>query len=132
MDPRVTWYQPEQLGRATDLWTQIFDSATEELQNFHVGIDSMSKGGTGSPSPTSRSGAGNRTAQDYIPLNGDTAALARKKGTNGFIFGDRQDTINRKRKENLASTYDWNHSGKLRNGGTPWRLGGQRYTGIVG
>lgn len=134
MDPRVTWYQPEQLGRATDLWTQIFDSATltEELQNFHVG-DSMSKGGTGSPSPNSRSGVGTRTAPDYIPLNGDNAAHARKKkGANGFIFGDRQDTINRKRKDNLASTYDWNHSGKLRNGGTPWRMPSQRYCGIVG
>ncbi|XP_054748592.1 terminal nucleotidyltransferase 4A-like [Lytechinus pictus] len=134
MDPRVSWYQPEQLGRATDLWTQIFDSATltEELQNFHVG-DSMSKGGTGSPSPNSRSGAGTRTAPDYIPLNGDNTSHSRKKkGANGFIFGDRQETINRKRKDNLASTYDWNHSGKLRNGGTPWRMPSQRYCGIIG
>lgn len=132
MDPRVTWYQPEQLGKATDLWTQIFDSASEELQNFHVG-DSMSKGGTGSPSPTSRSSAGNRTALDYIPLNGDnTTHTRKKKGANGFIFGDRQETINRKRKDNLASTYDWNHSGKLRYGGTPWRAPGQRYSGILG
>ncbi|XP_033626501.1 terminal nucleotidyltransferase 4A-like [Asterias rubens] len=125
MDPRSTWYQPEQLGPATELWTRIFNSATQNFRDLQMG-DSKAGDRNGLNEYESR----NRTlpprdSQDFIPLHGDSGTdLATKRSAiNGYQNGERTSSnniFNKRRKDNLASTYDWNSSGKLRDGGTPW------------
>ena len=131
MDLRTTWFQPEQLGPATTLWTQIFDSATQRLQNLQM-ADSNSSGG-------GQTHGGLSKAQDFIPINGDSIEVHHKRtATNGYAkYGERTSNHYKRRKDNLASTYDWNHSGKVRDGGTPWRtqLTGQEHSyakGVIG
>ena len=125
MDPKSTWYQPEQLGPATELWTRIFNSATQNLRDLQMG-DSKSSDGNG---PLHEYESRTRTlpprdSQDFIPLYGDSGAdLATKRSAiNGYQNGESSSNnfFNKRRKDNLASTYDWNNSGKLREGGTPW------------
>lgn len=114
MDRRIGWYQPEQLGPATELWTKIINEARNGSRQTHLSENMSAKPNV------------NRN-QDYIPLSPDYPP-------NGNIFDDKSvNTGYTKRKDNIASTYDWNSSGKLRNGGTPWRPEGTVYPeGVVG
>lgn len=120
MDLRTTWLQPEQLGPATTLWSEIFDSATDRLRNLQM-ADSNLNGGGRVTEPSNRVSVGK--AQDFIPIDGDSVEVHHKRtATNGYAkYGERTSNQYKRRKDNLASTYDWNHSGKVRDGGTPWR-----------
>ncbi|XP_022092070.1 non-canonical poly(A) RNA polymerase PAPD7-like [Acanthaster planci] len=130
MDPRSTWYQPEQLGPATELWTNIFNSATRSLRDLQMGDGkSANSDGNGLHDNDARTRTLTpRDTQDFIPLNGDTGVdLATKRSAvnHGFQNGERtnlssNNLFNKRRKDNLACTYDWNSSGKVRYGGTPW------------
>ncbi|KAJ8041865.1 Non-canonical poly(A) RNA polymerase PAPD5 [Holothuria leucospilota] len=115
MDRRLGWHQPEQLGRATHLWTEILNQARDGLRKLQMSEHNM----TSKPNV-------NRN-QDYIPLTTEYPP-------NGSIYEDKSvNATFTKRKDNLASTYDWNSSGKLKSGGTPWRIPGKVYSeGVVG
>ncbi|XP_038070014.1 terminal nucleotidyltransferase 4A-like [Patiria miniata] len=129
MDPRSTWYQPEQLGPATELWTNIFNSATRSLRDLQMG-DGKSANGDGNvhDNDARTRTLPSRDTQDFIPLHGDSGVdLATKRSAvnHGYHNGERTNVssnnlFNKRRKDNLASTYDWNSSGKVRDGGTPW------------
>ncbi|XP_043839595.1 terminal nucleotidyltransferase 4B isoform X2 [Dromiciops gliroides] len=69
MDPRIAWFQPEQLGPSNSLWMQIWET-TQGLRNLYFNhhchssatSSSSSSGSSSSGSGTSSSGSGSGTS----------------------------------------------------------------------
>ncbi|XP_019722325.1 terminal nucleotidyltransferase 4B isoform X1 [Hippocampus comes] len=153
MDPRISWFQPEQRGPANNLWMQIWET-TQGLGYLHVnnsfGILKASlnaasgavllAAGTG-PSEsimTSPTGDGEIMEQrDFLPLEtGNRNHRATPPSSRGPADGH----PNKRKRDNKASTFGFNSS--LLNGspgtegrdvyaGTPWKS--RNYSeGIVG
>ena len=117
MDPRIAWYQPEQLGLAHDLWTQIWET--------RLGIPESMNLNNANPNLEQK-------AQEFIPLD-FTNKLDHKQAPSNSEQNLHNQNNNRTRKrENRASTYGLNHSSTkhlLRdNGGlTPWKRPDKTY-----
>ncbi|XP_055221982.1 terminal nucleotidyltransferase 4B isoform X4 [Gorilla gorilla gorilla] len=64
MDPRIAWFQPEQLGPSNSLWMQIWET-TQGLRNLyfnhHCHSSGGASGGGGSSSSTATGGSGSST-----------------------------------------------------------------------
>ena len=125
MDPRIAWCPPEQLGKAHELWTRLWETqrstqlggsrTTMYLNNSNPNLD-------------------HRKAQEYIPLDFTNNFDQKRAPSN------RQLNINnqRRKRDNLASTYGLNHSSSVHllreNGGlTPWIPSSKSYLqGVFG
>ncbi|XP_076964400.1 terminal nucleotidyltransferase 4B-like [Callospermophilus lateralis] len=62
MDPRIAWFQPEQLGPSNSLWMQIWET-TQGLRNLYFNHHCHSSGGAsgGGGSSTATGGSGSST-----------------------------------------------------------------------
>ncbi|EAW82751.1 hCG2025495, partial [Homo sapiens] len=66
MDPRIAWFQPEQLGPSNSLWMQIWET-TQGLRNLyfnhhcHSSGGASGGGGSSSSSSTATGGSGSST-----------------------------------------------------------------------
>ena len=123
MDPRVGWFQPEQLGPARTLWDRIW-STQQGLDNMNINeMDTLPMNNT----------------PEYIPIHGDDLddndpAVNHNENTNNAYY----NRTKRKRHDaNRASTYGLNQNhrhliGKF--GGCPWRAHVSRNydRGVVG
>jgi hypothetical protein len=104
MDPRIAWYPPEQLGRAHDLWTRVW-----EMQQ---GVDNMHHS--------------DYRPQDFIPLDGIAYDHKRHVLHNSNKNAENiqhQTTAQKRKRENKASTYGLNQQKAYlgEDGGlTPW------------
>ncbi|XP_033118057.1 terminal nucleotidyltransferase 4B-like [Anneissia japonica] len=132
MDPRISWYQPEQLGPATSLWTEIFDSATQ-LHNLQINEMTAATAATTTGTDSNKTGPGSR-CQDFIPLQANIDSSSKRSVSNGHNLVDsRNNYISKRKRDNIACTYDWNHSENLVGGGTPWKNHGKLYAeGVIG
>lgn len=89
MDPRISWFQTEQLGKAQKQWTRIWET--------HCGLNMPFE-------------SVDHKNIDFIPI--DSTA------------GYQSELIRKRKRDNKASTFGFNHSScieNVRNGGlTPW------------
>ncbi|XP_077144338.1 terminal nucleotidyltransferase 4B isoform X1 [Ranitomeya variabilis] len=148
MDPRIAWFQPEQLGPSNSLWMQIWET-TQGLRNLyfsqHSPASSPAHSGNSSTSSSSSSGceatvyrgceatmyrdSGPAAAPalaeqgDFLPL--DTASISRPGG-----WRKGPEPSNKRKRDNKASTFGLNYSllhagppGGLHSG-TPWKSRG--------
>ncbi|XP_018113273.1 terminal nucleotidyltransferase 4B isoform X4 [Xenopus laevis] len=144
MDPRIAWFQPEQLGPSNSLWMQIWET-TQGLRNLyfnHTSPASPTHSGSSSSSSVSEANTMNRDSEavqnnqslgeqrDYIPLettNNNNQLLSQSPG----VLGKGHDHINRnkRKRDNKASTFGLNcllqgSAGSSVVGlfsGTPWK-----------
>ncbi|KAG9475197.1 hypothetical protein GDO78_003580 [Eleutherodactylus coqui] len=149
MDPRIAWFQPEQLGPSNSLWMQIWET-TQGLRNLYFSHSSpaSSPAHSGSSSSTSSSSSSGCEASmyrdssasspppagpeqgDYLPLetannNHNQQQPPASPGPGAW----RKDPANRnkRKRDNKASTFGLNYS--LLHGaspgsahcGTPWK-----------
>ncbi|XP_064610439.1 terminal nucleotidyltransferase 4B-like isoform X2 [Liolophura sinensis] len=112
MDPRISWYPPEQLGSAHDLWTRIWEA--------QLGVDALN---INSPNMEST-----KHGDNYLPLDISSASTFDQKQsyTNRNNCTMNQMNHYKRKRENRASTYGLNHSSYKHllgeNGGlTPWK-----------
>ncbi|XP_036390872.1 terminal nucleotidyltransferase 4B-like isoform X2 [Megalops cyprinoides] len=80
MDPRIAWFQPEQLGPANSQWMQIWET-TQGLGNLYFNSNYSTGSSTASQSPklNSNEGTGNVNAVKNGSLHGGTSE-ARNQG----------------------------------------------------
>ena len=123
MDPRIAWYPPEQCGKASLLWTKIWET--------QLGQENMDPA---SNSNTNRNPFTENRGSDFIPLD-ISNDFDHKQGINNHQRNNQHSILRereRHKKENRASTYGLNHSSvihKLENGGlTPWVPPGKTYS----
>lgn len=122
MDPCIGWYQPEQQGPARDLWARIIWVA-QQVDNMNV---------------NDRHSEANNATPDYISLNGESikSNSTNTSSTNANTTNNRYYNPTKRKRENLASTYDFNENQKYligQYGGCPWRRRQGKYdTAIVG
>lgn len=107
MDPRIAWYPPEQLGRAHDLWTRVWETQ-QGVDNMHLNSDYIKP-------------------QDFIPLDGinafDQKRQVLQNSNKNADNIQNQTTAQKRKRENKASTYGLNQQKAYlgENGGlTPW------------
>ncbi|KAM4722219.1 terminal nucleotidyltransferase 4B [Rhinophrynus dorsalis] len=130
MDPRIAWFQPEQLGPSNSLWMQIWET-TQGLRNLyfnhnspaspaHSGSSSSSSGceatmfresgpTQASPVLASQSLAEQR---DFLPLettNNNNNQL-RSQSPGGWRKGHDYINRNKRKRDNKASTFGLNYS----------------------
>ncbi|XP_055504381.1 LOW QUALITY PROTEIN: terminal nucleotidyltransferase 4B [Leucoraja erinacea] len=140
MDPRIAWFQPEQLGPANVLWMQIWET-TQGLRNLFfnnnncvaaaaAATDTMlrERGGQGQGQ-----GAGDFGPQgDFLPL--EAGADNCPAAPAGWRKGQAEHSNRNKRKrDNKASTFGLNYS-LVSSGpysGTPWKNRNYR-EGVLG
>ncbi|XP_014236265.1 non-canonical poly(A) RNA polymerase PAPD5-like isoform X1 [Trichogramma pretiosum] len=140
MDPKIGWYQPEQLGPAKDLWLNIWETG-KELDNLNIrpqpnninNNNSADASSTTSPvqnhqthqpansNPTMMRNASSSTTltsqQDYIPLDNVNKYPNNSSDSNGRLSHPGQTTSNyynpsKRKRENRASTYAMNDNYK--------------------
>ena len=113
MDPKIGWFQPEQEGPAKDLWTRIF-SLSQQVDCININEVNMNGDAKGSE------------------INGDTP----RNSVEESPFNDKFYNRTKRKRENLASTFDLNQSKKFlvgKFGGYPWKRVIGRYDyGVVG
>ncbi|XP_015224082.2 terminal nucleotidyltransferase 4B isoform X1 [Lepisosteus oculatus] len=157
MDPRIAWFQPEQLGPANSLWMQIWET-TQGLSNLYFNNNyssGSSSGGTadassaksGAPSEGRSPGMSNARPEgeigqqrDFLPLEtnnnrpagrGGGAGGGGGGGAGGWRGGS--DLRNKRKRDNKASTFGFNSSlllpGSGGNGVAGGGGGGGGYTG---
>ncbi|KAM8947783.1 terminal nucleotidyltransferase 4B isoform 2-T2 [Pelodytes ibericus] len=151
MDPRIAWFQPEQLGPSNSLWMQIWET-TQGLRNLYFNQNS--------PSSPAHSGSSNSSSGceatmyrdsgpaqassitaiqslgqqgDFLPLettnNNNNQLLSQSPG--GWRKGNDPINRNKRKRDNKASTFGLNYSqlqgpvGSNVSGGsyngTPWK-----------
>lgn len=121
MDPRISWFQSEQLGKAHSQWVRLV-----ETSKLHLDIRNMPNNNTNVDSK----------AVDFIPFN-DVDNLEKRQGVNANEQSNNNLQLRKRKRENKASTYGLNHSsctGYIENDNlTPWKDTGKRYhPGIIG
>ncbi|XP_043937917.1 terminal nucleotidyltransferase 4B [Protopterus annectens] len=137
MDPRIGWFQPEQLGPSTILWLQIWET-TQGLRhlyfNNNCNINTRSSnavtdfgGMTEGMDQESSGGPGHLEVQgDFLSLETDNNHLG-DCSLKGLDTGSK----NKRRWSNRASTYGWNFKNPRGVGGMPWKT--RSYSkGVVG
>ena len=121
MDPRISWFQPEQLGKAHNQWVRLV-----ETSKLHLDIRNMPNNNTNVDSK----------AVDFIPFD-DVDNLEKRQGVNANEQSNNNLQLRKRKRDNKASTYGLNHSsctGYIENDYlTPWKDTGKRYhPGIIG
>ncbi|XP_017948967.1 terminal nucleotidyltransferase 4B isoform X2 [Xenopus tropicalis] len=145
MDPRIAWFQPEQLGPSNSLWMQIWET-TQGLRNLYFNHNSpaspthSASSSSSSICETNTMYRDSGTAQnnqslgeqrDYIPIettnNNNNQLLSQSPGA----WGKGHDHINRnkRKRDNKASTFGLNCLLQCSAGssvvglynGTPWK-----------
>ncbi|XP_040184650.1 terminal nucleotidyltransferase 4B isoform X2 [Rana temporaria] len=142
MDPRIAWFQPEQLGPSNSLWMQIWET-TQGLRNLYFNHNSpASPAHSGSSSASSSASEANMyrdsaaqastmPATTVLSEQGDFLPLETSNNNNqnqsppGGWRNDHTNSNKRKR-DNKASTFGLNYS--LLNS-TPGNTTGGAYTG---
>ncbi|XP_063294567.1 terminal nucleotidyltransferase 4B isoform X1 [Pelobates fuscus] len=148
MDPRIAWFQPEQLGPSNSLWMQIWET-TQGLRNLYFNQNSPASPAHSGSSSNSSSGCeatmyrDNGPAQafsitatqplgeqgDFLPLettnNNNNQLLSHSPG--GWRKGQDHNRNKRKR-DNKASTFGLNYS--LLQGPAGSNVAGGSYNGI--
>ncbi|KAG8437752.1 hypothetical protein GDO86_008454 [Hymenochirus boettgeri] len=146
MDPRIAWFQPEQLGPSNSLWMQIWET-TQGLRNLYFNHNSpASPTHSGSSNSSSVSEASNMfrdsgAAPNTQPLGeqGDFLPLETTNNNNNQLLshnpvawskGHDYNNRNKRKRDNKASTFGLNYS-LLQNSdrsnvavsynGTPWK-----------
>ncbi|KAM3919185.1 terminal nucleotidyltransferase 4B isoform 1-T1 [Leptodactylus fuscus] len=138
MDPRIAWFQPEQLGPSNSLWMQIWET-TQGLRNLYFNHNSpaSSPAHSGSSSSTTSSSgceatmyrdSGPAQASSPIPATpplaeqGDFLPLETSNNNNnhqqqlvsqspgGWRKGPDHSNRNKRKRDNKASTYGLNYS----------------------
>ena len=113
MDPRIAWVPPEQLGKAHDQWTRHW----EIVRNMHLNNNSPNV---------------DQKPVEFIPLN-YTNRLDQKQGPSNCQNNYHNQLLQKRKRDNKASTYGLNHSSNVRllreDGGlTPWIPRGKIYS----
>ncbi|GCB68436.1 terminal nucleotidyltransferase 4B [Scyliorhinus torazame] len=155
MDPRVAWFQPEQLGPANILWMQIWET-TQGLRNLffnnncaaaatttttaaaatNVGSERMSR------ERSSQGGGDFGRQKDFLPLepSANDSNFPAGPGEGGCRKSSPDDSNtnsgsgNKRKRDNKASTFGLNYSlmsGSGRYNGTPWKSRNYR-EGVLG
>lgn len=142
MDPRIAWFQPEQLGPSNSLWMQIWET-TQGLRNLyfnhnspaspaHSGSSSSSNSSSSSEASMYRDSAQASTALpeqgDFLPLESNNNKLAHSL-PGGWRKEYDHSNRNKRKRDNKASTFGLNYSllhGSLGPAGgaynmTPWK-----------
>ncbi|XP_075044952.1 terminal nucleotidyltransferase 4B isoform X3 [Mixophyes fleayi] len=142
MDPRIAWFQPEQLGPSNSLWMQIWET-TQGLRNLYFNHNSpASPAHSGSSSSSSgceatmyRDGGPAQATPalaeqgDFLPL--ETSNNNNNQSPGGWRKGHDHSNRNKRKRDNKASTFGLNYSllhgppgnndpGSSYNG-TPWK-----------
>ncbi|XP_075693634.1 terminal nucleotidyltransferase 4B isoform X2 [Rhinoderma darwinii] len=136
MDPRIAWFQPEQLGPSNSLWMQIWET-TQGLRNLYFNHNSpaSSPAHIGSSSTTSSSGCEATMYRDTGPTpafspdpattslaqQGDFLSLETSNNNHnhqqlvsqspgGWRKGHDHTNRNKRKRDNKASTFGLNYS----------------------
>ncbi|XP_078066993.1 terminal nucleotidyltransferase 4B [Mustelus asterias] len=150
MDPRVAWFQPEQLGPANILWMQIWET-TQGLRNLFFNNNCAAATATAAASVGSESMLRERSSQgggdfgdqrDFLPLepsaNNSNFPAGPDEGGCRKSYPDNSNgnsgSGNKRKRDNKASTVGLNYSLLSESGhynGTPWKSRNYR-EGVVG
>uniref|UniRef100_UPI00398E8CBB terminal nucleotidyltransferase 4B n=1 Tax=Pristiophorus japonicus TaxID=55135 RepID=UPI00398E8CBB len=151
MDPRLAWFQPEQLGPANILWMQIWET-TQGLRNLffnnNCAAATAAAASVGSESMLrergSQGGGDFGVQKDFLPLepsanNSNNSNFQPGPGEGGWrkSYPDNSNTNssgNKRKRDNKASTFGLNYSllsGSGHYNGTPWKSRNYR-EGVVG
>ncbi|XP_051884195.1 terminal nucleotidyltransferase 4B [Pristis pectinata] len=155
MDPRIAWFQPEQLGPANILWMQIWET-TQGLRNLffnnNCAAAAAAAAGTTAPGAGSDSMLRERGSQgggdfgvqrDFLPLepsanNSNNINFQAGPAEGGWrkSYPDNRNSVpgNKRKRDNKASTFGLNYSllsGSGHYNGTPWKKQNYR-EGVVG
>ncbi|XP_036399493.1 terminal nucleotidyltransferase 4B [Megalops cyprinoides] len=87
MDPRISWFQPEQLGPANSLWMQIWET-TQGLGNLYFNNNYSTGSGTSSPKQNSNGG----TINVITPTKTGAASAGTSESTNQGMSNSRTQT----------------------------------------
>ncbi|XP_072403425.1 terminal nucleotidyltransferase 4B [Chiloscyllium punctatum] len=140
MDPRVAWFQPEQLGPANILWMQIWET-TQGLRNLFFNNNCAAATATAATSVGSETMLRERSSQgggdlgvqrDFLPLepSANNSNFPASPGEGGCRKGypdnsnRTSSTGNKRKRDNKASTFGLNYSllsGSGHYNGTPWK-----------
>nr|XP_033797602.1 terminal nucleotidyltransferase 4B [Geotrypetes seraphini] len=152
MDPRIAWFQPEQLGPSNSLWMQIWET-TQGLRNLYFN-NNCSSPGSGGTSGVSSGSSGGGTEQgggsmfrdrlgqaagelaeqrDFLPLettnNNNNQLFLNNPAAGGWRRGLDSGNRNKRKRDNKASTYGLNYSLLLGGGLGVDGIGAGGYTG---
>ncbi|XP_056382319.1 terminal nucleotidyltransferase 4B isoform X2 [Hyla sarda] len=147
MDPRIAWFQPEQLGPSNSLWMQIWET-TQGLRNLYFSHSSPASSPAHSGSSTSSSSGCEATmyrdtgpvqasppapATSPLAEQGDFLSLETSNNNNQqqqSPGGWRKDLTNRnkRKRDNKASTFGLNYT-QLQAGAPGSHSSGAAYTG---
>ncbi|XP_005996422.1 terminal nucleotidyltransferase 4B isoform X2 [Latimeria chalumnae] len=104
MDPRIAWFQPEQLGPSNSLWMQIWET-TQGLRNLYFNHWSRASGGV-TGTRTSGVGGGTAALGDGMYRGGGVQAA-----TDNQPLGQQQDFIPLDGNLNQQPAGGWRRSG---------------------
>ncbi|KAG2469834.1 terminal nucleotidyltransferase 4B isoform X2 [Polypterus senegalus] len=118
MDPRIAWFQPEQLGPAHNLWVHIWETTQ--------GLRSLCLNNNHPEGMSARAQAELVEQRDFLPLETNNNRNQRLSVRDGI------GAPNKRKRENKASTFGFNSSSQLLYGtdtggeqqdftGTPWK-----------
>ncbi|XP_067905518.1 terminal nucleotidyltransferase 4B isoform X2 [Heterodontus francisci] len=152
MDPRVAWFQPEQLGPANILWMQIWET-TQGLRNLFFNNNCAAATATAAAAASvgsesmlrergSQGGGDLGRQRDFLPLESSTnnSSFPAGPGEGGCrkSYPDNSNRNsglgNKRKRDNKASTFGLNYSllsGSGHYNGTPWKSRNYR-EGVVG
>ncbi|XP_063801423.1 terminal nucleotidyltransferase 4B isoform X2 [Pseudophryne corroboree] len=145
MDPRIAWFQPEQLGPSHSLWMQIWET-TQGLRNLYFSRSSPASPAHSSSSSSSSSSGCETTMYpatansnptplaeqgDYLSLETSITQQPLNQSPGGWRKGPDHSNRNKRKRDNKASTFGLNYSllqacpGDSEAGGsysgTPWK-----------
>ncbi|XP_062922969.1 terminal nucleotidyltransferase 4B [Mobula hypostoma] len=155
MDPRIAWFQPEQLGPANILWMQIWET-TQGLRNLFFNNNCAAAAATTTPAASvgsdgmlrergSQGGGDFGVQRDFLPLepsatNTNNSNFQAGPGEGGwrknYPDNSNRNSVpgNKRKRDNKASTFGLNYSllsGSGHYNGTPWK--NRNYSeGVVG
>lgn len=121
MDPRIAWFQPEQLGPANSLWMQIWET-TQGVGNLYFNNNYSTGCSTSSQSPKLNSNEGNVNVVKNGSLQGGTSD-ARNQG----MSNSRAENEIAEQQDFIPLEANNNHNNRAAGRG-----GGSRGRGLVG
>ncbi|KAG7473474.1 hypothetical protein MATL_G00096280 [Megalops atlanticus] len=128
MDPRIAWFQPEQLGPANSQWMQIWET-TQGLGNLYFNSNYSTGASTASQSPklNSNEGTGNVNAVKNGSLHGGTSE-ARNQG----MSNSRAESEIAEQRDFIPLETNNNHNNRASGRGGGGGGGGRGLVGGVG
>ncbi|XP_069757721.1 terminal nucleotidyltransferase 4B isoform X1 [Narcine bancroftii] len=143
MDPRIAWFQPEQLGPANILWMQIWET-TQGLRNLIFNNNCVAAPAPSVGSDSMLRERGGQGGGDFLPLEPSADHSNNFAGGPGEEGGWRKSypdnsnrssvSGNKRKRDNKASTFGLNYSllsGGGHYNGIPWKSRNYR-EGVVG